>query len=82
MGELERGGVGTGTWAGSSQGDQALYSFRPRGARAWVQPVACPCMRRWVGQQDWARSGRDRPGVAQAEAYQAGPKVGLEKPLL
>lgn len=48
---------GGGPWAMSGQGDQALCSFRPRGPRAWIQPVACPCIRRWVGRWDQAGMG-------------------------
>lgn len=50
----------------SNQGDWALCFFRPRGPRAWTRPVACPCMRRWVGQWDPAGMEVGRPGVVQA----------------
>ena len=59
-GKLERGQRGR-PWAASGQGDQALCSFRPRGPRVWTPPVACPCMRRWVGRWDQAGMGGPRP---------------------
>lgn len=79
-GKAREGRAARGIWAVSvGQGDWALCSFRPRGPRAWTQPAACPCMRRWVGQQDGTGLGAEKTGLAQAEVHQAGDKVGLEK---